>query len=86
MLSIIGKARGLNLQQMRLEEGRSTSDGRRPAIENNFAPDLIVSLFSNQFGTTNQPYTNIEIPGQIFAVDYDIENQGVSYLIPNINK
>lgn len=42
-------------------------------------PDLIASLFSNQFGSTNQPYTDIEIPGQIFAVDYDIGNQGVSY-------
>ena len=50
------------------------------AIEKNtLRPDLIASLFSNQFGTTNKPYTNIEIPGQIFAVDYDIGNQGVSY-------
>ena len=42
-------------------------------------PDVLAAWFSPDFNVKNVPYTEINIPGNIFAVHYDIGNQGVSY-------
>lgn len=42
-------------------------------------PDVLASWFSPDFNVRNIPYTDLSIPGNIFAVHYDIGNQGVSY-------
>ncbi len=42
-------------------------------------PDVLASWFSPDFNVANVPYTEINLPGNIFAVHYDIGNQGVSY-------
>ncbi|MBO6792886.1 MAG: cellulase family glycosylhydrolase [Balneolaceae bacterium] len=42
-------------------------------------PDVVAALFSPDFGSRNQPYTELTIPGTIAAVHYDIGNNGVSY-------
>lgn len=42
-------------------------------------PDVLAAWFSTDFNVKNVPYTEINIPGNIFAVHYDIGNQGVSY-------
>ena len=42
-------------------------------------PDVLASWFSPDFNVRNIPYTELSIPGNIFAVHYDIGNQGVSY-------
>lgn len=44
-----------------------------------FRPDVVASLFSPTFGSENEPYTELTIPGQIDAVLYDIGYEGVSY-------
>ena len=50
------------------------------AIENTtLRPDVLASWFSPDFDVTNIPYTDINLPGRIDAVHYDIGNQGVSY-------
>ncbi len=49
-------------------------------LENNvFRPDVVASLFSPSFGSSNVPYTELEIPGDIPAAHYDIGMNGVSY-------
>ncbi|RNC84371.1 MAG: carbohydrate-binding protein [Balneola sp.] len=49
-------------------------------IENNtFRPDVIASLFSPSFGTEGVPYTELNIPGNIEMVNYDIGMNGISY-------
>ncbi len=42
-------------------------------------PDVIAALFSPSFGTINEPYKELTIPGNIKAVDYDIGTNNVSY-------
>jgi len=42
-------------------------------------PDVLASWFSPDFNVKNVPYTEINLPGNIFAVHYDIGNQGISY-------
>jgi endoglucanase len=42
-------------------------------------PDVLAAWFSPDFDVANIPYTEINIPGNILAVHYDIGNQGVSY-------
>jgi hypothetical protein len=42
-------------------------------------PDVIAALFSPSFGTVNEPYKELTIPGNIKAVDYDIGTINVSY-------
>lgn len=47
--------------------------------ENSFRPDVVAALFSPDFNVRNVPYTELNIPGDIAAVHYDIGNNGVSY-------
>lgn len=42
-------------------------------------PDVVAALFSPSFGSSNEPYTELEIPGDIPAAHYDIGMNGVSY-------
>ncbi len=44
-----------------------------------FRPDVVAALFSPSFGSSNLPYTDLEIPGTIPAAHYDIGTNGVSY-------
>ncbi len=49
-------------------------------IENNtFRPDVVASLFSPSFGSESVPYTELNIPGNIELVNYDIGMNGVSH-------
>lgn len=44
-----------------------------------FRPDVVAALFSPSFGSNNEPYTELKIPGEIPAVHYDIGMNGISY-------
>jgi aryl-phospho-beta-D-glucosidase BglC (GH1 family) len=49
-------------------------------LENNIhRPDVVAALFSPTFNSSNEPYTDLVIPGTIHAANYDIGNNGVSY-------
>lgn len=49
-------------------------------IENTtFRPDVVAALFSPSFGSSNEPYTELNIPGEFPAVHYDIGMNGISY-------
>ncbi len=49
-------------------------------IENNtFRPDVVASLFSPSFGSESVPYTELNIPGNIELVNYDIGMNGISH-------
>lgn len=49
-------------------------------LENNtLRPDVVAALFSPSFDTESIPYTELNIPGQIEAVHYDIGNNGIAY-------
>lgn len=53
---------------------------RNLAMENcEYHPDVIAALFSKEFGKQPLPYTSHVIPGTIYAVDYDLGSNGVSY-------
>lgn len=44
-----------------------------------YRPDVIASLFDDNFNVSPIPYTTHTIPGTIAAVQYDLGNQGISY-------
>ena len=53
-------------------------------IENcDFRPDVIKALMNPTFGTQEEPFTNLEIPGFINATDYDFGSNGVGYTDTN---
>ena len=43
-----------------------------------FLPGVVASWFSPTFGTSNTPYKDLNIPGNILVADYDIGAQGVA--------
>ena len=44
-----------------------------------FHPDVIASLFEDDFGSQVKPFKNHEIPGIINCVDYDLGINGIAY-------
>ncbi len=44
-----------------------------------YRPDIIKALSDPTFGTTPEPYLNHTIPGNIYAVNYDVGHQGIAY-------
>lgn len=44
-----------------------------------YRPDVVASLFSNDFNQTPIPYSTHSVPGTLPLAEYDIGNEGVSY-------